>query len=267
MRLKPLNLIGWFILYVALCSSCMNVRSVAATTRTPTQPAPTATFVFPSPIPTSTFTPEPVPTQTPDVLNELGEVLYREDFEGATDWQFGESQVGGASILDGRLSLAVRRPNAYYFVRSPATDLSDFYLEVVVRTELCSDGDEYGVMFRINDLDEHYRFSIACDGSAKFSRFLQSGEAALVPLTQTYAVVPGMMIENHVVILAYQNAFRFYLNDLEIFTARDNALKDGGLGLFARARSNGQTTVSFDSIEVRSVLVQPPTPEAVVPSP
>jgi hypothetical protein len=267
MRQKHLALFGWFILYNALCSSCMSARSMTAPTQSPAPPSPTATFIFPSPIPTSTFTPEPKLTKTPDVLNALGEILYREDFEGATDWQFRESQVGGASILEGRLSLAVRREKAFFFLRSPAPDLSDFYLEVVVRSELCSNGDEYGVMFRSNDLEEHYRFTLTCDGNAKVSRILQSGEVALVAPTQTYAVVPGMMIDNRMGILAYQNAFRFYINDQEVFTARDNALKIGGVSFFAHSRSDGQTTVSFDNIEVRAITIPPPTPEFPTPSP
>jgi hypothetical protein len=240
---------------------------MTASPPTPEPLSPTATFIFPSPIPTITFTPEPILSKTPDALSTLGEVLYRDDFEQTTDWQFRESQLGGASILDGRLSLAVRRAKAFYFVRSPAPALSDFYLEVVVRSDLCSDGDEYGVMFRINNLDEHYRFALACDGNAKVSRILQSGKVALVPLTQTYAVVPGMMIDNRIGILAYQNYFRFYINGLEVFTARDNALKIGGVGFFVQSRSNGQTTVSFDSLEARAITIPPPTPEAATPSP
>jgi hypothetical protein len=255
------TLLGWILISsLALCS-CTNVQTFSTPTASPHPPTNTPTFVFPTMVPSATHTPEQNPTATPSPLNGLGDVLYLDDFGLNSGWQVGASEVGGASLIDGRLSLAIRQPNAFLFVRSPAPSVTDFFLEVSLRSELCTDGDEFGVVFRLNNAAEHYRFGLTCDGNARVSRVLAEGEAALVPLTQTYALVPGLMIDNRIGMWASGNTFRFFINESEVFSARDSALRSGDIGLYVRSRRGGQTSVSFDSLIVR-VLLPTPTPGA-----
>jgi len=211
--------------------------------------------------PTATFTPEPGSTATPDLQSRLGAVLFQDDFDRDLGWELRQSDLGGSCLVNGRLSLAVHQPNTFYFLRSPAPTTSDFLLKVSVRSELCSDSDEFGVMYRVNTVNEHYRFALTCDGSARVSRILEEGEIALVPITQTYAIFPGILVDNHISVWASGNNFRFYINDMEVFSVRDSALQTGDLAFFVRSRRGGQTTVSFDNLTLHSLLLTPtPTP-------
>jgi hypothetical protein len=187
--------------------------------------------------------------------------LYSDSFESDQGWDTGQSEVGGASFVDGRLTLAVSQPDAFYSISSPAPKTTDFYLEFGVRTEVCSTGDEYGLMFRSNTLGEHYRLTLTCEGETRVSRILEGGEKALVPTAKTHALFPGKMVTNHIEILAEGNSFRFIINDIEVFTAQDSALISGGLSFFVRTRRGGQATISFEYLHVYGLL---PTPE---PSP
>jgi hypothetical protein len=193
-------------------------------------------------------------------------VLYQDNFDNNLGWEIGLSEIGGASFINGRLSLAVRQSNSYYFIHSPAQSMTSFFLEVSMRSELCTNGDEFGVMYRVNNTNEHYRFALTCDGEARVSRLMETGEVALIPITQTYAAFPGLLVDNQIGVWADGNNFRFFINGLEVFTARDGVLKAGGLALFVRSRRGGQTTVSFDKMIARALLPTPIPTSTASPS-
>lgn len=250
------------LLTACALSSCLSAAPLP--TPTPTQAVLTATptFIIPTLIPTATFTPEPEPSPTPDLYTGLGDLIFEDSFDRNLGWDIGQSEIGGASLVEERLSLAVRRSNSFYFIESPAPTTTDFFLEVTVRSEVCSDGDEFGVMFRYRAMGEHYRFALTCDASARVSRVLEEGEIVLVPLTQTYAMFPGLLVDNRIAIWASGNQFRFFINDLEVFSASDRVLPSGKLTFFVRSRRSSQTTVSFDDLTVRALL---PTPTPTEP--
>lgn len=256
-RTRKRNPLGLAMIGLLLLSGCISILPKAPPTPTPHSATLTPTFVFPTPIPSMTFTPEPTRTPTPDLMTGLGDVIYSDDFQINRGWDLKQTDIGGSSIFDGRISLAVRRPNAFFFVRSPSVELTDFYLEVSVRIEVCSEGDEYGVMYRLNEFLEHYRFTLTCNGEARITRVLQDGEIALIPSTQTYTVLPGLKVLNRFGIWARGDQFRFFINNQEVFRARDVELQSGGLGLFVRSRRSGLATVSFDSLTIRALLPNP----------
>lgn len=248
---------GLLMAMILLLSGCISILPETPPTPTPIPPTPTATFIFPTQVPTTTHTPEPTATPTPDLLAGLGEVVYSDDFQINRGWDLKETDIGGSSMFGGRINLAVRRPNAFFFIRNPTVELTDFYLELSARIEVCSEGDEYGVMFRLNEIFEHYRFTLTCSGETRITRVLQDGEIALIPSTQTYTVIPGLKVVNRFAVWASGDQFRFFINEQEVFFARDIELQSGGLGLFVRSRRSGQVTVSFDSLTIRSLLPEP----------
>ncbi|HEY42749.1 MAG TPA: hypothetical protein G4O11_02080 [Anaerolineae bacterium] len=241
---------------------CLKAGPLPSPTPTQVTPTTTPTFIIPTLIPTATFTPEPESSPTPDLLIGLGDVIFEDSFDRNLGWEIDQSEIGGSSMVEGRLSLSVRRSNNFYFIRSPAPTMTDFFLEVTVRSEVCSDGDEFGVMFRFLAMGEHYRFALTCDGNARVSRILEEGEIVLVPLTQTYAMIQGFLVDNRIGIWVNGNQFRFYINSLEVFSSRDNVLPYGQLAFFVRSRQSSQTTASFDDLTVRALL---PTPTPTEP--
>jgi hypothetical protein len=192
------------------------------------------------------LTPEPTPSPTPDIASGLGPILFHDNFNQDLGWVHLHSNVGGSSIYNGRFSLSVRQANAFYTALSPVKEFTDGYVEVVVQAVLCTDDDEFGLMFRVDPSGGHYRFTLTCKGEARVTRISEGSEVA-------------------VIVIAEGERFRFFLNGEEIFTARDPGLRWGGLGLFVRARRGGQTTASFDDFIVRTLLPTPtptltPTP-------
>lgn len=244
------------ILLLTLCS-CVNLRTPVASNLELTPPTASPTFSFPTLIPSSTPTSEPISTSDPSKLLEIGETIYREDFDSDQEWNLRVTDRGGSSIYDGRLNLAVHQPNAFFFIRTPAPEQDDFYFEVSVRSEVCEEGDEFGMMYRLGTFYDHYRFALTCEGLARVSRINNEEEIVLVPSTQTYAVYPGLRVDNRLAVWASGSQFHFLINNQDVFLVQDNELKSGGFGLFIRSRRSQQTTVSFDYLLLREIQPDP----------
>lgn len=253
---------------VLLLSGCVSVEDIPTPTASPTQPPSTPTFFFPTLVPTATMTPPPSPTPTPDIIAGLGPTLFQDRFSTQSGWETRDTRVGGASYLEGRYSLAVNEPHTFYSAISPAPAFSDGYLEVQARAILCSEGDTYGLIFRVTPDGDHYRYTLSCGGAVRVSRISGQEEFVLIPDTQTNALLSGFLVDNRLAVIMAGDQFRFFLNGVEIFTDQDDALSFGAAGLIVRARSGGQTTVSFDNFTVRNLKPTPTvTPTITTPQP
>lgn len=251
----------WILFGAVILAGCVNINRIGSPSPPVVTTTPTQTLSFPTLVPTATYTPEPSSTPTPDTATGLGEIIYYDGFSHDNGWAFRVSEIGGASFINNRFSLAVNRPNAFYNALSPVEAQTNFYLEVHARAEVCSDEDEFGLMYRVNSSGEHYRFTLTCEGNSRVIRAFQGAEIALIPTTRTNAIFPGVLVDNRLGVLSEDNQFRFFVNGIEVFTAVDNQLPVGMLGLIVRSRRDGQITVSFDDFTVRSLL---PTPTPTI---
>jgi hypothetical protein len=205
-------------------------------------------------MPTPTLTPAPTATPPPDLFAALGETLYEEQFLPGADWDIGEDASGGTSLTESGLVIAVREPYAVRFARSPAPDLTDFLLQVSFRVDICSGADSFGVAFRLTPNGDHYRFTLTCEGHAFFVRSRGGSLVMLTTSTQTNSAMLGAPSSNHLSILALDDTFHFFINDLEVFSQRDTGLGSGGLGVFVQAGKGGQTTVTFQHMLAFEVI-------------
>jgi hypothetical protein len=248
---------------MSMTSACLTIQPEPTQTLTPAPVSPSPTVEFPTLQPTSTSTPEPSPTPTPDILSGLGPVRYYDRFTILREWEIPDSEVGGAGLINDRFSISVRKPNASFMTVKPEPIVGNFYIEAVVRSELCSDDDEFGLIFRTDPDGGHYRFTLTCNGEARVSRTFGGSEVVLVPKTPTIALIPGLLVDNRIGVLANGKNLRFFINGIEVFTIDDRTVAEGRFGFFVRSRSDGQTTASFDDLLVREIS---PTPTPV-PSP
>ena len=240
-------------LLAGLTTSCLAApASPASPTATPPASA-TATVAFPTVIPSSTWTPGPTLTPTVDVRPGLGQVILQERFDDPSAWDLQTSDSGASGISDGRLTLAVRRSRVYQSTSRESPVVGDFYAEVEVHTNLCTAGDEFGLTARGNDLGEHYRFLIGCDGTARITRFLENGSRALTLRVETPAIIPGAPAVNRLAVWANGFDLKLFVNGDQVIAARDAALNQGTLGMIVRAGSGGQVAVGFDNLIVRAL--------------
>lgn len=244
-----------------LLGGCLSIETPVAATSTPLPPTDTPTFVFPTIAPTATLTPAPTETPTPDMIAGLGPTLFTDDFEQDKGWQLGEDVAGASSLLNGRLVVAVRIPKALRLSLSPLAAVTDFFVQVTARAEVCGPDDDLGLVFRANNSGEHFRFGVDCAGRFSLVRSLQGGSITLLAPTSTSAALPGPLVDNRLAVIAQAGTFMFLVNDIQVASVRDNALTVGGLGVFAQSAASAQMTASFSGFSVRSLLsTATPTP-------
>jgi hypothetical protein len=251
----------------ALLGACRSESTPLPITSTPmsTEITPTATFIFPTIPPTETRIPDSYPSATPDPSQVLGEVLFTDDFNENLGWELGDQGIGAISLQSGRLVIALRQSNSFLHSLLTPITLRNFYLEIEVRADLCQAGDEFGLMFRVNQEFEHYRYAIRCEGEARAVRILSSESRSLVPIVEPPALLSGPKSTNRLGLMATGDTFRFWINDVEVFNARDISITEGGLGLFVKSSRGNQVTVSFDKLRIYSLMTIPqntstPTP-------
>lgn len=207
--------------------------------------------------------PSPAPSRTPasDIAAEVGELIFQDDFAEDRGWEHIVRPQDSISLFNGQLVIAINRRSAMALALAPTQAMGDFYAEVQMRTELCTEIDEFGLIFRVDSELNHYRFTHTCEGRSRFSRFIGGSEAALVPVTQTFAFRAQAPAHNRIAVWAQGDRFRLFINDLEVFETRDSQLIAGGIGLLVWSRQSGHTTVSFDGFTVYSIAPQAtPTP-------
>jgi hypothetical protein len=256
-----------YCLMSLLLTSCLQDEAPIATVPlvTASQISASPTFIFPTMPPTKTIIPEPSLTPTSSSLDLIGNVIFEDDFGQNRGWELNEMEFGAVSLQSEHLVIAIRQANSFlYSLVSPLT-LDDFFLEIEVRADLCQSGDEFGILFRVNQDLEHYRYALNCDGSARAVRILSNESRSLVPITEPPSVLPGPRSTNRLSLLASGDQFWFWINGFEVFNARDINLTQGGLGLFARSGRGNQLTVSFDNLRIQELtpttnLTPTPTP-------
>ncbi len=133
--------------------------------------------------------------------------------------------------------------------------MSDFLVEIEIRSEICETGDEFGLMLRSGGLgdpfqDSHYRFLITCEGALRASSFVAGREAPMLPITPSTDVLPGAPAVNRLGVSAVGDQFRIFVNDLEVFQLMNGEIASGKIGAIVRARRSSQTTIAFDEFRV-----------------
>jgi hypothetical protein len=251
-RLLPLAVLAGVLALMALAACGRPPEPATPTASLPT-PTPTPTIPYPTLIPTATTTPEPTLAPTPNPFLGLGPLLFEDHFLTDDGWNLGENAVGGASILNGSLVIAVRSPSSSWSATRLEPNISDIYVETQARAYVCKDGDAYGVMLRITPRGDHYRCLITCDGRVGLWRQRAAQSYLLLPISSSEAVIPGAPATNRIAMIASQTSLRCFVNGIEVLATSDPGIVSGNLGLFVQSAQSDQTTVYFDYLLAREI--------------
>lgn len=239
------------VLSVLALASCSRPEASSPQPARSTTPTATATQAFPTLFPTSTRTPAPTEGSTPSVL---GEILFRDEFQTDLGWDLEGIASGGMSLIEGRLALSTTVRGGALYAIAPQENPTDFYAQVEIRNEICEGLDAFGIAFRYRSPSEHYRFTLTCNGKARFTRLTSGTALALVPLTDTPAAIRGAPALNRMAVVATGSEFQFFINGLEVFRGRDASLPSGRIALLIWARDGQQATVSFNDFTLQALL-------------
>jgi hypothetical protein len=130
-------------------------------------------------------------------------------------------------------------------------DISDFVMEVDTAQEEGPDNNGYGLLFRMQDRQNFYRYDISGDGFYLLSKFVNGEWVTLVNWTASPHITRGQRA-NRLKVSAFGPTISIYANDQLLATANDKTFSHGNFGFFAGTFSDPNLWVSFDDIRVWS---------------
>jgi hypothetical protein len=192
-----------------------------------------------------------------DTSETSSNVLFRDEFvAGQTGaWVLEGDAEGRTSILDERLLIEIGEPNTLQFATLEEPAFSDFDLSVEARMLEGDRRSSYGILFRMQDTEQFYRFEITADGLFIVERRNADGSwSRLVDdWTPSPAINQGLAVANQLRVIAIGPTLSFYVNDNLLHTAQDEQIRTGTIGLDAGTFGQGGLRVTFDKVVVQRI--------------
>lgn len=126
-------------------------------------------------------------------------------------------------------------------------DVADFELEVEARREDGAEENSYGLLFRVQDRDNFYRFDISSDGYYLLSKFIDGQWTTLVDWTPAPQVGPET---NLLKVSAFGPEITVSVNGQKLTTITDESIEHGNFGFFASTFTEPHIWVSFDNLKL-----------------
>jgi len=228
-----------------------------AQTSTPTI-TPTPEF-SPTPLPalptlpsinTATPIPPSVPTRQPgDPALRLGDATWSDTFDSGDNWSEFSTSGSSIEIRDGELFFTVVNPTSAPVWSVSWPNLSNFYLEVQVRTPAaCSGKDRFGLVFRSPDPAQGYRFEISCDGQYSAVVFDENSSQLIVAWASSTHLAAGPNQINRIGIWAEGKVISFHVNGQAVAGLEHNDYRSGTFGVTVTSENTENLTIAFDDL-------------------
>jgi len=176
---------------------------------------------------------------------------WSDDFSSPT-WQAESDATAQVGVEDGVMRIYVAVPNQLAWATA-GRDWRDFHLTVEATQVAGPDDNEYGVLARVQDASNFYRFSISGDGYYLITRFVDgSPELVEANWTPSEAIYQGQAT-NVIEVICQGNTLTLRVNDQELAQVEDNEFSHGDVGLYAGSFYESGVEVHFDNL----ILVEP----------
>jgi len=223
----------------------------ATLTLAPTTEQATAT-------PTPTHTPLP-PGVTPDPNLGVGPTIWDEKFDGSSGWKWEYTDpLVTFAIANGQLSgVMARGDQGWRISGGPDVQVANAQFRLTVRTFLCYERDEYGLLLRSranqNFEFSGYLFKLSCGGQARVELMRDNDPSVLLDWIPTPAIQPGAPAENTLMVWAANEQLHFYVNERHIGSITDETFTSGNFDMYLRDRTNGGLSVAYTRLTVKEV--------------
>lgn len=220
-------------------------------------PAPTATSqASPTPKPSATVTLVPTATLGPtstvpasDPTLKYGNPTWSDTFANGKNWPTGENSFTAIDIKNNTLTLTALTGTDGWRLSWPK--LTNFYLELSVKSDNCAGSDHYGIIFRVPDVvaaNQGYLYGITCDGSYYLRKWDGTTLTDLVKPTANKAVIVGQNQINRLGVLASGSTLTLYVNGVKLNQVTDSTYTKGAFGLFVGSRTTTQLNMIVTNI-------------------
>jgi hypothetical protein len=182
------------------------------------------------------------------------DILFHDDFGPATSarWRTEADASGSAGVVNEQMVIELNTPNVMQYVSLAEGLFADFAVEVDATLLAGSADSSYGVLLRLNDVGQFYRFEITGSGLYVVERRNADGTwARLVPeWTPSPFINKGVNAANQLRVVAEGSNFAFYVNDQLLHQVTDATLPSGTIALDAGTFGQIGLQVGFDNLYV-----------------
>ena len=179
---------------------------------------------------------------------------FRDEFvPGQTgNWLLEQDDQGSTAVANEQLVITVAAPNTIQYATLTDRTFGDFVLEVDAWQRGGAPESSYGVLFRMTDDGQFYRFDITGNGLYMIERRAADGTwtRLLREWTPTAAINQGLNVANRLKVIANGSDLAFYVNDILLTQLSDSSLAEGRVGLDAGSFAGNALQVSFDNVSV-----------------
>ncbi len=181
--------------------------------------------------------------------------LFRDQFDpiSSGEWHLESDELGGSVIENNQMIMRVNAPNTiqYSTLREPVFD--DFKLQVDLTLLDGTEAVSYGVLFRMNDRNEFYRFDITGDG--RFMVEKANADGSWIQYLDNWKTVDSFEIGkdawNTLRIDAIGSEISYYVNNALVYSMTDDSLTEGNIGLDIGTFSQTSASAAFDNLIVQ----------------
>ena len=170
------------------------------------------------------------------------------------DWFVEGDDAGSTAVINQELVIAVNLPNTLQFTALQEQNFTDFVLEVDTRQIAGSPESSFGVLMRMQNNDQFYRFDITGSGLFMVERRDADGRWTqfLDDWTASDAINQGFNVPNRLKVVAQGSKLSFFANDILLHQIDDVIFPSGGIALDAGTFGQGDLQVAFDNLVVRA---------------
>lgn len=186
--------------------------------------------------------------------SESGDGSYQDAFvPGQTgNWLLEQDELGSTAIVNEQLVITIAAPNTIQYAALDGRTFGDFALEVDVWQRSGAAESSYGILFRMENGQQFYRFDITGSGQFIIERHESDGTwTRLIPeWTSTTALNQGLNVANRLKIIAAGSNLTFYANDILLAELTDPSFSSGAIAFDAGTFGGSNLQVSFDNLNV-----------------
>lgn len=184
-----------------------------------------------------------------------GSVLFEESFSaGQTGMWFLEGDdIAQSSLVDDSLVISVDMPQTVQYAALQEPLFEDFVLEVDVTQLEGNASNSFGVLFRLQNPNQFYRFEITGDGLYVVEKSIEEGQWQRLSdgWVESPFIIQGLNRTNRLKIEVVGTQMKFFINERQVDVLADASYSRGQIALDAGTFGEGGLRVRFDNLVVK----------------
>ncbi len=179
-------------------------------------------------------------------------VLFSDDFSNPdSGWPSISDEFGSADYKDGGYEITVKDAKSGYWSTSNLEDQTNVTIDVDATSSGASSDNDFGIICRGLDGDNHMLFLISADGYSVIGKFKDGTYQNLSSKEwlASSAIKQGQEL-NHIRADCVDNTFALYVNGQLVATATDDDFSTGMVGLTVGTSQDPNAAVMFDNFVV-----------------